>query len=103
MHRSTAPRPALALALATLLACNAGAQQQPAASADQPPKAAIEQRTEQITHEDAGSRIEELRVGGETRHIDVTTKSALPPYQVQPLNANTQGSAGRSSWQLMRF
>jgi len=101
MHRSTVPRSALVLALSALLACNAGAQT--ATPAETPPKAAIEQRAEQITHEDAGSRIDELRVGGETRHIDVQTKTTLPPYRVQPLNASPQGNAGRSSWRLMSF
>ncbi|MEY5098978.1 MAG: hypothetical protein RJA36_1697 [Pseudomonadota bacterium] len=101
MHRSTAQRPALVLALSALLACSAGAQT--AAPAATPPKTAIEQRAEVITHEDAGSRIDELRVGGETRHIDVRTKSALPPYQVQPINTSTQGNPGRSSWRLMSF
>jgi len=64
--------------MSALLACNAGAQTT-AAPAEQAPKAAIEQKAESITHEDAGSRIEELRVGGETRQIEVQTKTALPP------------------------
>ncbi len=67
----------------------------------------IEQRVEIITHEDAGSRIDELRIGGQTRHIEVQPKSALPAYQVQPLDASApdpaQRGAGKSSWRLIDF
>ncbi len=67
----------------------------------------IEQTAESITHEDAGSRIDELRVGGQTRRIEVQTKTALPAYQVQPLDASrldpAQPGAGKSSWRLMKF
>lgn len=77
--------------------------------------ASIEQKTERITHEDAGSRVDEVRVGGITRQIDVQTKSGLPAYQVQPTTntqgtatsagerSGSQGSAGRSSWRLLNF
>ena len=104
MHRPTVCRPSFALILSAL-ACVAQAQPgaTPAASAP----AAIEQRAEVITHEDAGSRIDELRVGGQTRRIEVHTKSALPAYQVQPLDASpqegTQRGAGKSSWRLVDF
>lgn len=73
------------------------------------------QRVERITHEDAGSRVDEVRIGGITRQIDVQTKSGLPAYQIQP-NTSTQGtatsagersgsqgSAGRASWRLLNF
>lgn len=72
-------------------------------------------RVERISHEDAGSRVEELRIGGQTRQIDVHTKSGLPAYQIQP-DTGTQGPAsaagqrsglagspGRSSWKLVSF
>ncbi|MDD2728896.1 hypothetical protein [Malikia sp.] len=104
MHRSTARRHSLALLLSTL-ACAAAAQ--PGARPTQEVKPVIEQKAEQITHEDAGSRIDELRVGGQTRRIEVTTKSALPAYQVQPLDANPQDQsergAGKSRWRLVDF
>ncbi|MEO0003922.1 MAG: hypothetical protein RLZZ22_1614 [Pseudomonadota bacterium] len=108
MHRSTARHPFLAL----LLSCLAGAASaQPAATpsrlAQDDGKAVIEQKAESITHEDAGSRIDELRVGGQTRRIEVQTKSTLPPYQVQPLDAApldpSQRGAGKSSWRLVNF
>jgi hypothetical protein len=73
------------------------------------------QRVERITHEDAGSRIDETRVGGQTRQIDVQTKAGLPAYQVQPAaspqgsagpageRSGTQGTAGRTSWRVFNF
>lgn len=73
------------------------------------------QRVEHITHEDAGSRVDEVRVGGVTRQIDVQTKTSLPPYQIQPTTntqgtatpagerSGSQGSAGRTSWRLLNF
>ncbi len=94
-------RPSLALLLSAL-ACAASAQQ--AAKPDRQP--AIEQKAEQITHEDAGSRIDELRIGGQTRRIEVQTKTSLPPYQIQPLDASqdpSQRGAGKSSWRLTDF
>lgn len=75
----------------------------------------INPRVERITHEDAGSRVDELRVGGVTRQIEVQTKSGLPAYQIQPTNTDqgaaapagertgAQGSAGRASWRLLNF
>lgn len=77
--------------------------------------ASIEQKAEHITHEDGGSRVDEVRVGGITRQIDVQTKSGLPAYQVQPATntqgtvtsagerSGSQGSAGRASWRLLNF
>lgn len=69
----------------------------------------IEQRVERITHEDSGSRIDELRVGGQTRSIVVSPKAGLPAYQVQPVDNRgaapdqPQGTAGRSSWRVLSF
>ncbi len=104
MHRLTVCRPSLALLLSAL-ACTAGAQQADRHEPERKP--AIEQKAEKITHEDAGSRIDELRVGGQTRRIEVQTKTSLPPYQVQPLDAapqdQSQRGAGKSSWRLKDF
>ena len=75
----------------------------------------INPRVERITHEDAGSRVDELRVGGVTRQIEVQTKSGLPGYQIQPATPDrgaaapagertgAQGSGGRASWRLLNF
>ena len=58
--------------------------------------AGIEKRTERIQIEDAGSRIDELRVGGETRSITVQPKGDMPSYQVQP-------GSGQRSWKIAVF
>ena len=76
-----------------------------------PPPKGVEQRTERIQHKDAGSQIDELRVGGETRRIDVTTQTDVPAYQVTPPSANEApasggqrtGSGGKTSWRMFNF
>ena len=57
---------------------------------------AVEKRTERIHIEDAGSSIDELRVGGETRSITVQPKGDMPSYQVQP-------GSGQRSWKIAIF
>lgn len=45
----------------------------------------IEQKVEHIHHEDAGSRVDELRVGGQTKSITVQPKTAnVPQYHITP-------------------
>jgi hypothetical protein len=56
----------------------------------------VEKRTERIHIEDAGSRIDELRVGGETKTIDVQPKGGMPAYQIQP-------TSGERSWKILGF
>jgi hypothetical protein len=56
----------------------------------------VEKRTERIRIEDAGSRIDEVRVGGETKSIDVQPKGGMPAYQVQP-------GSGERSWKILGF
>ena len=69
--------------------------------------AVIESKTERIIHHDRGSRIEEVRVGGQTRSIQVDTNSQVPGYQVQPIDPaqsiQDKGSAGKSSWRIIKF
>jgi hypothetical protein len=97
-------RSALTLTLALSCASTGWAQSPtpaPAASAVQKaaassPPGDIEKRTERIHLEDAGSRIDELRVGGETKTIDVQPKGGMPAYQVAPGN-------GERSWKVMGF
>ncbi|HEX5391427.1 MAG TPA: hypothetical protein VFW67_16810 [Burkholderiaceae bacterium] len=82
-----------------------------AQTATLPPPQLVEQRTERIQHKDAGSQIDELRVGGETRRIDVTTQTDVPAYQVTPPSANEApasggqrtGSGGKTSWRMFNF
>ena len=42
------------------------------------------QKIERIRIEDAGNRIEELRVGGQTQNITVQPKANVPAYEIQP-------------------
>ncbi len=114
--RHPALRPLAVAAGAALLCSLAWAQATP------PPAAAVNTPTERpspkverISHEDAGSRVDELRVGGQTRQIDVHTKTALPGYQIRPdsgahgpasaagQRSGLAGSPGRASWKLTDF
>jgi hypothetical protein len=71
----------------------------------------IEQKIEKIRHEDAGSRIDELRVGGETKSITVKPKGDMPAYEVGPQGSNRNpatneregGSSGSGGWKVLGF
>ncbi len=66
------------------------------------------QRVEHIEHEDSGSRIEEVRAGGQTQRIRVQPKASVPAYEVQPPDTSGRtatgesgpGSAGRRVWKI---
>ena len=60
------------------------------------PDRSVEKRMEHIQIEAAGTRIEELRVGGETRNITVQPKGRMPRYEVQPVS-------GERSWKILDF
>ena len=72
-----------------------------------------DQRIERIHIEDAGSRIDELRVGGETQSIVVSPKGGMPAYDVVPERSNSQltrgerGSTGNTGgtrvWKVLGF
>jgi hypothetical protein len=75
-----------------------------------PPAAqGTEQKIERIRHEDAGARIDELRVGGETRSITVTPKGHAPAYEVAPESNNRNPAAsdgqgeGRARWNILKY
>ena len=83
----------------------------PAGTPDAPAAAGGERSIERIRTEDAGSRIDELRVGGETQQITVQPKTAVPAYEVKPAegargtapatgNSDTNGSR---VWNIFRF
>ena len=71
----------------------------------------IDQRIEKIHHEDAGSRIDELRVGGETKSITVQPKGNVPPYELGTEGGNQSPSAskpesgkgGSPGWKVKEF
>jgi hypothetical protein len=56
----------------------------------------VEQRTERLHLEGSGPQIDELRLGGETKTIDVQPKGGLPAYQIQP-------TTGVRSWKILGF
>ena len=72
-----------------------------------------DQRIEHIRIEDAGSRIDELRVGGETRTITVAPKGGMPAYDIEPATANrgpgttersgAGASGGTRTWKILGF
>ena len=104
--------------LAAVLAAAASASAQTAAPGRAVPERdatthdANNQRIERIEVEDAGSRIDELREGGQTKSITVQPKAAVPAYQVQPADPtgtsagsadSAPGSTGRRVWKLGEF
>jgi hypothetical protein len=106
----TSLRPIAALALGLCFALSALAQVAPAEAPREP--ASPRDRIERITNEDKLTRIEEVRVGGQTQSIDVQPKNGAPAYQIQPDNGNSgagdtggkrTGNAGRSSWRILNF
>lgn len=68
---------------------------------------------QRIHTEDAGSRIDELRVGGETQSITVQPKTDVPAYEVLPSDATKgggtgpstsgAGSTGKRVWNVFKF
>ncbi len=104
-------RPIAALALALCAPLTALAQSAPVAPAEvQREPASPRDRIERITHEDSLTRIDEVRVGGQTQSIDVQPKNGAPAYQIQPEAAGSTdsggkrtGNAGRSSWRVLDF
>jgi hypothetical protein len=71
----------------------------------------LNQRTERIRVEDGGSRIDELRVGGQTQSITVQPKvGTLPEYEVQPSDGvrnrprnGAESTTGARVWNVMKF
>ena len=108
MLRPLAPRPLLLAAVPVLFASAALAQTTPQPGAPAPADA-TEPRIERIRHEDALTRVEELRVAGQTRSITVLPKNGAPAYDVAPAtggedpSATRNGSTGKSRWRLLDF
>jgi hypothetical protein len=55
------------------------------------------QKIERIRLEDALTRIDEVRVGGQTQSIDVQPKADVPGYQVAPIAGGSAGPAQQGS------
>jgi len=98
--------PGLALAQAPAKAPTAS-QGQPA----DPAAGKTEQKIEKIRHEDTGSRIDELRVGGETKSITVKPKGDMPAYELGTEGGNRNpaatdpesGKGGSPGWKVLGF
>jgi len=99
--------PAVSLALLCLSGTGVCVAQAPA------DEKRVEQRIERIRVEDGGSRIDELRFGGETKSITVSPKGNLPTYDVLPASANrgpfagernsASASGGTRVWKILGF
>jgi hypothetical protein len=83
-------------------------EEAPPAASGRPDKA-----VQRIRTEDAGTRIDEVRVGGETQSITVQPKigTKVPPYEVKPADSS-KGSApstpsnetvGPRVWNVLKF
>ena len=101
------------LPLATLCAAQAPAQPSQAASAPAASSGRPDQTIQRIRIEDAGSRIDEVRVGGETQSITVQPKTGtnVPAYEVKPSDT-ARGAApstykndtnGSRVWNVLKF
>jgi hypothetical protein len=80
------------------------------AESAQSPDGRTEPRIQKIIHEDAGSRIDELRVAGETKSITVTPKGGMPAYDVGTANNNRPSGSGEREtsngprgWKILGF
>ena len=77
------------------------------------PASRPDQTIERIRVEDAGSRIDEVRVGGQTQSITVQSKIGdnLPPYEVKPSDTSRGASpstsrsdtTGSRVWNVLKF
>ena len=61
-----------------------------------PGSSSSNQLIERIQIDGASARIDEVRVGGETRSITVQPKGGLPAYEVQP-------ATGARAWKVFGF
>ena len=102
-----------ALPLSTLCAAQTPVQPAQAASAATAPTGRADQTIQRIHVEDAGSRIDEVRVGGETQSITVQPKTGinLPAYEVKPSDTargaapstSKNDTTGSRVWNVLKF
>ena len=96
------------------IAQTTAAPTQPRAADVAPAKAERPDQTiQRIRTEDAGTRIDEVRVGGETQSITVQPKTNVPAYEVLPNDgtkgggtapsASGAGNAGKRVWNVLKF
>jgi len=107
--RAVTPLLLLALAAGPALAQNPDASAPQATVGHE--KSRSEQRTQRIHVEDGGSRVDELRVGGQTKIITVQPKVGdVPAYEVQPSDGvrnrprnGAETNTGSRVWNLKQF
>jgi hypothetical protein len=83
----------------------------PAVKSADKPTGRPDRAIERIRTEDAGSRIDELRVGGQTQSITVQPAANVPAYEVRPMDASRAGSGsaadtgstGSRFWNILKF
>lgn len=90
----------------------AAPEQREQLSNDEQKRRPLNQRAERIEVEDAGSRVDELRIGGQTQSITVQPKTGeLPAYEVQPpgsqlhnrSRSDTNDTNGPRVWNVLKF
>ena len=103
------------LPLLLAICCGVALAQTPLPPVDPPARNAKQrpdQRIERIHLEDAGSRIDEVRYGGETQSITVQPKANVPAYEILPTDgahshpASRDGvgpAAGQRVWNFLHF
>lgn len=98
------PRHSLLAALFTLTSMVASAQAPAVLPGDVPVASTRPERAvERLSIQDAGSRIDELRVGGETQSISVQPAGSAPAYEVRPANSAGPDGAGTRFWNVLKF
>ena len=106
----TALRLLLVAALA-VLPLTAAMAQTPAQAKKPVGSARPDKKIERIHTEDAGTRIDELRVGGETQQITVQPKTGGAAYEVKPPEgargtappATSNDTNGSRVWNVLKF
>ena len=103
-HRN---RPLLLAALLACFAITVGAQVPPTAAESAKPAGRPDRQIERIRTQDAGSRIDELRVGGETQSITVQPAGDVPAYEIKPADKSRSstetGTTGSRFWNILKF
>ena len=105
-----------ALPLATLSMAQTPAQPAQVASPEvaiAAPSSRPDQKIQRIRTEDAGARIDEVRVGGETQSITVQPKTGnnIPAYEVKPSDTargaapstSKNDTTGSRVWNVLKF
>jgi hypothetical protein len=105
--------PRIALLSLVLLAAAPAFAQAPVVAPESAVDGRLNQRIERIVHEDAGSRIEEVRYGGQTQSITVQPKADVPAYEIDPGDVSRarpadqrnglSGTGGQRFWNVFRF